>query len=244
MRYFRSLLIVSLLLVAACGKSQARQDSDAALVTRLVELGDAGNAEASYHAGMLYHLGIEAPKDRKLAFRQFKLAADQGDPLGAYKLGCYYAGDGGDLVTPDPVLALKFKTMAAEAGYMFAQYDVGLMQRKMGNTKEALAWFKKAAAQGDTGSLVAITQISVDPSTPFHDLVLAYSSFSIAASLSDGRNEAEGKQFLQKLRANMSAQELEKAEALVRSYRPVQTPLTEKAMQGIDRAKQVAAGPH
>ena len=120
---FRRLAIAVLSLLVLLAPVQARAASE--LASKLTAMSAAGSGEAAYHLGMLYHLGMDGvPKDTRKAFELFKLATERGDPLGAYQYGCYFDGQGEGVVKVDPALALKYKLVAAEAGYALAQEDV------------------------------------------------------------------------------------------------------------------------
>ena len=86
----------------------------------MLALANKGDAEAQYHVGMMYNNGIGTQQDTKQAFEWFQKSASADDPLGAYKLGCYYAGQGAGVVEADPNEALKYKLIAAKAGYSLA----------------------------------------------------------------------------------------------------------------------------
>ena len=75
----------------------------------MVVLADKGDAEAQYHVGMMYNNGIGTKQNPKQAFEWFEKSAASNDPLGAYKLGCYYAGQFAGVVTIDQSEALKYK---------------------------------------------------------------------------------------------------------------------------------------
>ena len=64
----------------------------------MVALANKGDAEAQY-VGMMYNNGIGTQRDPRQAFEWFQKSAASNDPLGAYKLGCYYDGQGADIVT-------------------------------------------------------------------------------------------------------------------------------------------------
>src|SRR5688572_1159211 len=91
--------------------------NEAAIFNAMVALANKGDAEAQYHAGMMYNNGIGTQRDLRQAFEWFQKATASNDPLGAYKLGCYYAGQGEGVVTADSDQALKYKLIAAKAGY-------------------------------------------------------------------------------------------------------------------------------
>src|SRR3954470_9664532 len=101
-----------LLILSACGNAQPKAN----LITSLERLAASNNAEAIYHLGMAYHTGTGVPKDHVKALAAFRRAASLGDVLASYKLGCYYDGQGGELVEANPDLALRYKLIAAQAG--------------------------------------------------------------------------------------------------------------------------------
>lgn len=97
-------------------------------------------------------------EDRKAAFVWFERAAEQGSVEALYELsGCYLRGEG---TPPFPEKALELLKKAADAGYMLAQYDFGMlylngkiiMTGKEIPKDEVLAvkWLLKAAEQGDS----------------------------------------------------------------------------------------------
>jgi TPR repeat protein len=131
--------------------------STSQLDQRLTQLSNQGSGEAAYHLGMMYHLGLDGvPKDQRKAFELFKVAAERGDPLGAYKYGCYFDGQGQGIVARDPKLAVKYKLIAAEAGYALAQEDVARHMIAARDKDSALRCLEAAAAQGSAMALMAL----------------------------------------------------------------------------------------
>ena len=114
----------------------------------MVALANKGDAEAQYHVGMMYNNGIGTQRDIKQAFEWFQKATASNDPLGAYKLGCYYDGQGEGVVANDINEALKYKLIAAKAGYTLAQHDVALLYAKQENFEEAMKWWKAGRRSG------------------------------------------------------------------------------------------------
>ena len=97
--------MLAALLLCAASPSAAQ---DGSLTARLEVAAAQGNAEAAYHLGMLYHLGLEGvARDPRRSFEYFQRAAEGGDALGAYNVGCFYAGQGEGVVEPDEALALR-----------------------------------------------------------------------------------------------------------------------------------------
>lgn len=127
------------------------------IAQKLTVLSNTGRGEASYYLGMLHHLGMDGvTKDTRKAFELFKLSADRGDPLGAYKYGCYFDGQGEGVVKYDSKLALRYKLVAAEAGYALAQQDVAAHLFAAGDKLGSVKWLEKAAAQGSPTALMAL----------------------------------------------------------------------------------------
>lgn len=161
--FVRSLAALALLTVHLPLAAQA-----STLTARLEVLAGQGDGEALYSLGMIHHMGLEgATRDPRLAFDYFRRSAEAGDPLGEYKLGCYYAGQGEGIVADDAELALRHKLVAAEAGYALAQIDVARLYVGRGDGRSAVQWFEAAARQGEWGALfMALIHASPDAPAP------------------------------------------------------------------------------
>ena len=122
--------------------------NEAGTFNAMVALANKGDAEAQYHVGMMYNNGIGTQRDIRQAFEWFQKSTASNDPLGAYKLGCYYDGQGEGVVANDKNEALKYKLIAAKAGYSLAQHDVALLYARQENFEEAMKWWKLAGDQG------------------------------------------------------------------------------------------------
>jgi TPR repeat protein len=215
------------------------------LETRLTELSQSGSAEAAYHLGMLYHLGLDgAGKDPRKAFALFKQAAERGDPLGAYKLGCFYDGQGEGVVENDPKLALKYKLIAADAGYSLAQEDVARHLFDLGDMAGGLRWFEAAASQGSTMAALALGATYSGqmprgfPSQPANP-AKSWTYFLIAAREEPKMRSA----FEQGARHGLSKDEFARLMAHVAAWRASPTALTKKAAGGVAMAYKAAGLP-
>jgi hypothetical protein len=204
---------------------------DAGSFKAMVALADKGNAEAQYHVGMMHNNGIGTKQNPKQAFEWFQKSAASSDPLGAYKLGCYYAGQFAGVVTPDSNEALKYKLVAAQAGYALAQHDVANHYARQGNPEEALRWWKAAGDQGYPNALFSLSMAySAGKGMP-RDLTLSYAYFKLSkVAPRTNVNEMAGM---------LSKPELEKAEKLVSEFNPQPTALTLKARRGVSAAEEL-----
>ncbi|MCK1361382.1 tetratricopeptide repeat protein [Bradyrhizobium sp. 199] len=204
--------------------------SEAGTFNAMVALANQGDAEAQYHVGMMYNNGIGTQQDRSQAFEWFQKSTASNDPLGAYKLGCYYDGQGAGVVATDSDQALKYKLVSAEAGYARAQHDVALMYDRRGNSEEALKWWKRAGDQGLPAALFSLSRAySAGKGTP-RDLPLSYAYFKLS-QLAPAKNVNE-------MASMLSKPELEKAENMVSEWKPQPTALTLKALNGIRAAEE------
>jgi uncharacterized protein len=205
--------------------------NDADTFNAMVALANKGNAEAQYHVGMMHNNGIGTQQDPRQAFEWFQKSTASNDPLGAYKLGCYYDGQGAGIVTSDSNEALKYKLVAAKAGYALAQHDVANLYDKQGNSEEALKWWKMAGDQGYPRALYSLSMAhSAGKGTP-RDLSLSYAYFKLS-KLAPKKNVNE-------MAAMLSKPELEKAEKLVSEWSRQPTALTLKAMRGVGAAEEL-----
>lgn len=203
----------------------------------MLALANKGDAEAQYHVGMMYNNGIGTQKDAKQAFEWFQKSAAFNDPLGAYKLGCYYDGQGAGVIKPDSNKALKYKLISAKAGYALAQHDVANLYGKQGNLEEAVKWWKMAGDQGFPMSLYNLSSSYYEGKGAPKDLSLAYAYFKLSKLASEKKVNANAQGMLNEIAAKMSKSELEKAEKMVSDWKPQPTALTLKAMSGLKAAE-------
>jgi TPR repeat protein len=212
------------------------------LTQKLTTLSNAGNGEASYYLGMIYHLGMDGvAKDTRKAFALFKQSAELGDPLGAYKYGCYFDGQGEGVVKSDAKLALHYKLVAAEAGYALAQQDVAAHLFAASDKLGGLQWLERAAAQGSPTALMALGQLHAGmapPSAPSvtRDAGRGYGYFLIAA-----RDVPEMKAAIQTELAKLTPDERKRATELEAKWQAKPTPLTLKVFEGFKPAERLAA---
>src|SRR3546814_8206416 len=105
------------------------------LLAKLASLAAEGNGEAAYHLGMAYHLGANGvEKDPQKAFELFTQSAETGDPLGAYMLGSYYEGEGGEAVETNPELARSEEHTSELQSLMRTSYAVFCLKKQ--NTQQ------------------------------------------------------------------------------------------------------------
>jgi uncharacterized protein len=197
----------------------------------MVTLANKGNAEAQYHVGMMYNNGIGTERDLRQAFEWFQKSAAANDPLGAYKLGCYYDGQAAGIVERDPDEALKYKLVAAKAGYALAQNDVAVHYARQENPDEAIRWWKMASDQGDQMALYSLSGAHFQGKGTPKDLSLAYAYYKLS--------ERVPKDKVKGMAGILSKPELENAEKLVSAWKPQPTALTLKAKRGIQAADEL-----
>lgn len=203
--------------------------SDTDSFNAMAALAKQGDAEAQYHVGMMYNNGIGTQQDRGQAFAWFQKSAASNHPLGAYKLGCYYDGQGVGIVASDADQALKYKLVAAEAGYALAQQDVANLYDRRGNPEQALKWWKMAGDQGYPPALFSLFRAYSEGKGAPQDLSLSYAYFKLS-DMASRKKVGEMATFL-------STAELKAAEKMVAEWKPQVTALTLKARKGINAAE-------
>lgn len=227
--------------LAATACSAAAQPAD--LAHRLEQRAAAGSAEARYHLGMLYNNGIGVAQDPRRAFAHFRAAAEAGDPLGAYKVGCYYAGQfGAQAVQPDEAEALRWKAVAARAGYALAQNDVAVHHLGREQYRDAVPWLEAAGRQGDAQALHNLAAIYSDGLGVAASQPRAWAYFRLSQLARRGSVTAAAERSLAEMWALMSASERAEAERIAATFVTGRTALTRRAMEGLERAEQVASG--
>jgi hypothetical protein len=237
------MLPVPLLLAASAAAAQVDLADDAAMRPKLEALAATGNAEAAYHLGMMHHLGANgAKKDPQRALELFRQAAEGGDPLGAYKLGSYYDGQGGGLVQADPELALKHKMVAAKAGYSLAQHDVAKLLYARGDTQEAVRWLEESARQGYPESLQALASLYTGEGKVAKNMGKSLAYLVILQNSLKGKKASPKIQaWVKETRAKLTAAEIAQAEDVVRGWKVKPSPLTLQALAGEETAKTLVA---
>ncbi len=215
---------------------------------RLEALAARGNGEAAYHLAMIYHLGLNGvTRDPRRALELFRASAAAGDPLGAYKLGCYYAGQGEGLVEPDPELALRYKLIAAEAGYALGQSDVARIYYDRGDQERALRWLNAAARQGGVDALAALAayfsgEIPGVTARPDRVRQHAFTMLAIRRLSESGGPPVDPAEMEAELRRQIptTPAELAEAQALIAGWRFEPSPVTLRAAQGHQAAEALA----
>ena len=247
MGWLRSLLAALFLWAADPSAAQ-----DASLSARLEAAATRGSTEAAYHLGMLYHLGLEGvARDPRRAFAYFRRAADGGDALGAYKVGCFYAGQGEGVVEPDEALALRYKLRAAEAGYVLAQTDVARIYHDREDADHAVQWLEAAARQGDAGAMMgALFYRSRNGPRPdaarawlYFELTLRYLA-RVASEIDPGAPSLSRQELAAPLREMIG--ELDESgraggAQLLEAWHEERSPVTQRADLGLEAARRLVS---
>lgn len=211
-----------------------------ALITALKEKAQQNNGEASYHLGMLYNNGVGVEKSPATALKWFEDSAQHDDPLGHYKLGCYYAGQFGQVegLTLNPEEALKHKMIAAEAGYSLAQYDVGAAMFRQGKMEASLKWTHRAAEQGYPNALSALAALYQQEGAPQYSDQKAYEALLKIQSMVPANAQLDNA--IETIGAKLEASTRTELKSELADWQPAPTELTQLAASGLERAQEVA----
>ena len=157
--------VLAVVLTAAASAADLQKGIDAfnagdhaTALTEFTSLAEAGDVDAQYNLGVMYHNGIGVPQDNAQAVKWWRLAAEAGLADAQYNLGVMYHNGIG--VPQDNAQAVKWWRLAAEAGHADAQYNLGgIYFNDEGVTPdyaEAGKWFKRAAEQGHAEAQAAL----------------------------------------------------------------------------------------
>jgi TPR repeat protein len=233
-------LLAALLACAPAGlAAQGPQD----IVARLRTLADKGadqaaRAQAHYHLGMAYSLGLGAKPDAARALAEFRAAADLGDPLGQYKLGCYYDGQEGGLVAPDAEAALRYKLAAAQAGYALAQQDVAAYYTRAGDPGTADQWIERAALQGWPQAMMAYARLHNGQNGLPRDRALVAAWFNLYLNRA-GTVTPDQRETLARLVAALSDAQRARAQAIIAGFKAAPSAATMRGLAGFASAEKL-----
>jgi TPR repeat protein len=216
----------------------AEYQSDSQLFNLATKLANTGNALAQYNLGMMYNNGVGTPKDQAKAFDLFLKATKGGDPLGAFKLACYYEGQAPKAVKSDDVLSFKYYLVAAEAGYSLAQFSIAQKYGAQENIDKALFWFKKSASQGYDDAMSHLFVLYSDPKYGVENKALAYKYLRQALVVADTKHHGEINKLLKKYTKYLTTTEIEELNA--EQYQPQPTPVTLRVKRGFGEIYDLA----
>ncbi len=200
-------------------------------LAKLEPLARAGNPQAQYFVGMLYSLGTGgASRDLDAGFSWFQQAAAGQDPLGSYKLGCYYAGQYASAVPLDREKALAHKRAAALAGYALAQSDVAGMYHQRGDFTQAVHWWTMAAEQGYAPAASNLAAVYFQGKDVPKDVQLAHRWALITQGLTRRPNDEKMLAFLAKVTEEMTPEALQESRATAKRWTPKPSALTREAL--------------
>lgn len=237
-------LIYWVLTLLLTGIAPVAANDDRGMLEPMLVLANRGSAEAQYHVGMFYNNGVGgASKDPKIAFTWFLKSVAGKDPLGAYKLGCYYDGQFPGAAPLDPQQALDYKLLSASAGYALAQHDVAVAYYQKADYSQAGKWWKLAAQQGHAAAAYALSTWYFEGRIEPKNLVLSYAHFKISQLLARQHLTANAQAGLSKMAQQMSPDEVQAAEDFVASWRARPTELTLAARNAPTRIRQLLQNP-
>ena len=125
---------------------------------------------------------------------------------------------------------MKYKLIAAEAGYSLAQHDVALLYARQENFEEAMKWWKLSGDQGLDSALYNLSGLYFQGKGAPKDLSLAYAYYKLSNRVPPDKVKG--------MASILTKPELTQAEKLVSEWKPQPTALTLKAKRGITAAEE------
>lgn len=181
-------------------------------------LAEKGDCRAQFNLGTSYLAGRGVDQDIGKALEWFRRAAEQGNAKSQFNLGeGYRVGRGVDKDMPK---AIDWYIKAADQGLKEAQAMLGLIYDRAPDfprdPSKAAYFYRQAAMQGEMPSYVNLgIMYALGDGVPA-DRVLAYYFVSVAVTA----HVPAAEKTLPKIRAKMSAEQIEEAEQLVRTWTP------------------------
>lgn len=236
----RAFWIVSFLILLFGNHAASAADRYEQLFRGMLTLAVEGNPEAQYHLGMMHNNGIGTEANPSEAFEWFRKSAASGDPLAAYKVGCYYDGQFPGVVPENNVLGLKYKLVAAEQGYHLAQTSVAEHYYAAQQYDEAIRWWTEAAKQGEPTAIRRLSTVYEQGEIAPRDLALSYRYLLMLAQMPDVISDQSTKVARDAVFAQLSPEQLTEASA-AGAFVAQPTPLTQKAQSGLMEAIRLYA---
>jgi len=173
-----------------------------------------GIAEAQIRLGMMYQMGAVVPQSDQEAIKWYRLAAGQGNSKAQFIMGLMYANGWG--VPQEDQEALKWYRHATEQRVASKKIKIYNLAQK--NVPEALEILTRDAENGVAEAQFFMGLVYARGSEVPVDHVLAHMWYNLSGL--QGHKDATSKISL--LEKNMSPQQIEQAQEMVRDWKPKQ----------------------
>ena len=213
------------------------------LFNKLSEMSEQGDIEAAYHLGMLFNNGIGTSRNLEQAYKWFKLSGEASDPLGAYKLGCYFGGQAGDVVEYDAEKSLQYKLVAADAGYSYAQFDVALAYLGRGDIEHAMEYVTKSAHQGYYNAFQLLATLNYQGDVIPRNLIKTYSFTLLYMRMMPDMSKSQIADFLKEIEKEITHKQIKRGIENADKWHINKTSLTLKANSGLERSYEITGLP-
>ncbi len=221
-----------LLFISACS------DENSELFEELKAVAENGSVDAQYHLGMFYNNGLGTDINYQEAAKWFRKSAENGDPLGHYKLGCYYAGQAGEVVPIIKNKALEHKLVAAQAGYSLAQFEVAGLYYEKADYQNAAFWLEQSVQQGHPPSFYGLFSMYYQGNIA-KNIEKSYWLLKVIDKNSNEEQRTKIQPMMAELRSQLNNDQINEIEADVAAWLPKQSELTIKARSGIEETKKL-----
>ena len=176
--------------------------------------------DAQYNLAVAFYRGLGLAQNAEQSFVWMLRAAEAGHVRAQYDVGGFFIGGVG--TTDDPSEAAYWYTEATAQGDAAATYALGYLHyRGSGVAQDYARAFTLINQAAKAGVVQAQNQLGVMMAKgegADRDPIAAYQWFRIASLMGD---DAAGRN-LDRLKPRLTAQQIEKAEALAQSYQPAQ----------------------
>ena len=223
----KTIRFLALCLLVFVAPEIGAQDSGSYRFDAIIRNAEQGDAEAQYELGRAYEIGYPYPvfRDDAEAAKWHRLAAEQGYAAAQYSLGLMYR-IGTRSVPRNDAEAAKWYSLAAEQGYASAQHSLGHMYFTGDGVSQDYAegarWYRLAAEQGYAAAQYSLGLRYVTGEGVPQDYTQAHMWLHLAAISREypDSDRDQAAEFRDKVGAVLSAEDLARAQALARDWKP------------------------
>ena len=199
------------------GVSHADKDMTKEEIKNIIKYANEGDAKNQFKLGTMYYAGQQIKQDYTAAFKWYRKAADQSNPLALNALGELYARGLGTKSDPDKALACfqaaaqqKIVTAIFNLGYI---YSTGSYGQKT-DIEKGISYYLQAADMGYPPAMLAMGRLQLNK----RNMTEAYKWFCLADKYGNGTDFA--KKDLADCALSINARQKDEAEKSAEAWKP------------------------
>lgn len=214
------------------------------LFSKISDMANEGNVEASFHLGMLYTNGIGTQINIEEGIKWLEKAHNNNEALASYELGRYYEGQIDETVEVDIEKSFRRKMTAANMGHSLAQFDIGMMYLNFRNAKQAEKYLIKAAKQGSVLAYQTLSLLYFRGDMVPLDLKQARTFLLLTTKGVDADTAKQFQGVIDQLNAQLNENDILVSDETFANWLIKKTAITINMEMGLDRPYEMAELPY